>query len=207
MNTITTIIFDLHEVLLAKRYWAMFQVAARLALSTKLGLISLHPKNLLLFINLYLTTRVPEHWIERFIKQNPQAASYREQLINVFNVQNPVKETCSIAQRLKQQGLILYMFSNIGQHTLTLLKPLHPEIFCLFDDIICTSNHDQWLQKPHIQAFKKLRARIDRHPQECLFIDNNWHNITVAKKCGFDIIHYKNSKLLQTVLKKRKILS
>ncbi len=62
------------------------------------------------------------------------------------------------------------------------------------------------LKKPDVKFYKRLEEKYTLHPSKIIFIDDNLRNITAAENLGWDVIHFKNSALLESELVKRNLL-
>jgi len=64
------------------------------------------------------------------------------------------------------------------------------DFFELFENKIVVSGTEK-LIKPDKEIFEVLLSRYDLKPEESVFIDDNFKNITTAKSLGFEVIHIK----------------
>ncbi|MBP8047620.1 MAG: HAD-IA family hydrolase, partial [Anaerolineales bacterium] len=69
----------------------------------------------------------------------------------------------------------------------------------LFDDMIISGEHK--LIKPDPAIFQLTLDRIGRKASECLFVDDSFPNIEVARKMGFHTIHFQSPEQLERDLK------
>src|SRR5436305_1050486 len=70
--------------------------------------------------------------------------------IIILNSQAPINQSIDIIKDLKKAGYKVYILSNIGEHSLDVLKNKYPEIFSHFDGIMGTIKEDDYIQKPNI---------------------------------------------------------
>ncbi len=96
-------------------------------------------------------------------------------------------ETIEIAKNLKQSGWPLYLLSNFSAEKFGLMKEQYG-FLRIFDEIIISGEHN--IIKPDPIIFEIMLKKINRKPDECLFIDDSLPNVKTAQKMGFITIHY-----------------
>ena len=111
-------------------------------------------------------------------------------------------ETVEIVRELKQAGWALYLLSNFSSEKFNLIKHQH-DFLNLFDDQVISGEHGT--VKPEKAIFDITLQRINRNPEECLFIDDSLPNIETARTMGFQTIHFQSPPLLRAELKKLSI--
>ena len=111
-------------------------------------------------------------------------------------------ETVEIVRELKQAGWALYLLSNFSSEKFNLIKHQH-DFLNLFDDQVISGEHGT--VKPEKAIFDITLQRINRNPEECLFIDDSLPNIETARTIGFQTIHFQSPPLLRAELKKLSI--
>ena len=111
-------------------------------------------------------------------------------------------ETVEIVRELKQAGWALYLLSNFSSEKYNLIKHQH-DFLNLFDDQVISGEHGT--VKPEKAIFDITLQRINRKPEECLFIDDSLPNIETARTMGFQAIHFQSPPLLRAELKKLSI--
>lgn len=94
----------------------------------------------------------------------------------------PIKITHKLAYALKSKGYKLYILSNWDAESFSLLIKKHQSFFKIFDDILI-SGHEK-IGKPDAQFYNTLLQKHNLYPAECVFIDDEQHNIIAAKKLG-----------------------
>lgn len=56
--------------------------------------------------------------------------------------------------------------------------------------------------KSEPESFEYLIQTYNLNPEECIFIDDNFNNILIAKSIGFNTLHFKNrAKLVRDLIK------
>jgi 2-haloacid dehalogenase len=142
--------------------------------------------------------------VAELVKQFPQ----HEHLIKAYDTHweetltGTQDETIAIVRELKQAGWCLYLLSNFSVEKFELIRHRH-SFLSLFDDMIISGEHK--LVKPDPAIFRLTLERIQRKPQECLFIDDSLPNIETARSLGFQTIHYHSPAQLRSTLKQRSI--
>ena len=56
------------------------------------------------------------------------------------------------------------------------------------------------MKKPSEKIFNFLLNKIGQQPEDCLFIDDNSVNVSVAKSLGFSVILFENLSQLRKAL-------
>jgi len=114
-----------------------------------------------------------------------------------------IEPTVDILHQLKKQGDTLYALSNWPAEKFQLVRHQFP-FFEWFDDIIISG--EVGLAKPDQRIFDLLVKRIGRPTGEYLFIDDSPVNIDIARKIGFQTIHFTSPNRLQHELQLRRLL-
>lgn len=173
------IVFDLHEVLM--------KLDIKALLRTTLYALFTDPRDAFKLAYDYLDNQ----------ELDLSARSIR----NIFNAQQPIPETWTLAYELAKEGFPLFLFSNIESKTLQELKARYPERFALFQGFHTARNQE--LQKPALAAYLDFEEFLKSfgyiHPL-IIFIDDNKNNIAVARKIGWHAILYKNPQQLAKTL-------
>ena len=104
--------------------------------------------------------------------------------------QKLISSMLSIIKKLKEAGYQVCILSNWDEQSFTHVYNKHPKLFELCDKI-CISGKEK-LSKPNPKLFKKLLHSHNLNPAECIFIDDESHNITAAQKLGFKVIQHTN---------------
>ena len=207
----TIFVFDLHDVIVKSNYRAiahqLLKKTYRLDIVSRLLLLSVRPRFIYKIYQLLKSSRVPEQCIIELSYLYPSLRPLVDIIILLENQQYPIKPTLEIIQELKKNGYTLYLFSNIGEKTFDHFKNNYSSIVKLFDGFVVAEQQDNWIQKPHPKAFKKLIATFDLNPQDCIFIDNSKKNILTARNQGFNTILYQSPEKLELDLQKINALS
>ncbi len=106
--------------------------------------------------------------------------------------------TVEIVRRLKREGWPIYLLSNFSAEKFPLMQKRY-DFLDLFDDMIISGEHK--LIKPDPAIFQLTLDRIGRKASECLFVDDSFPNIEVARKMGFHTIHFQSPEQLERDLK------
>jgi len=94
----------------------------------------------------------------------------------------------------KVKGHQVYILSNWDKESFSLLQKKYSDTFSLFDGIIISGEH--CCTKPNKTIYTKLLKQYQLKPKECIFIDDQLENLTVARKFGISTIHCKQNKKL-----------
>lgn len=112
----------------------------------------------------------------------------------------PIDGTVEILRRLKSEGQELHALTNWSRETFpTALDRF--EFLKLFETIVVSG--EEKLIKPDPALYAVLLDRIGRRAAECVFIDDNVHNVAAAAKLGFDAIRFVEPRQLADALEAR----
>jgi 2-haloacid dehalogenase len=127
---------------------------------------------------------------------------YRE-LIQAYDVyyldslKGSVQPVVDILEKLKCAGYPLYVLSNWAMEKFNLVRPQYP-FFEWFDGIVISG--DVGVVKPDQAIFKILLERTGCPVDVCLFIDDHFANISVARELGFQTIQFTSVQQLEAEL-------
>ena len=102
---------------------------------------------------------------------------------------------------------MLIALSNWDPDSFPLVRNMYPDLFDNFD-FIAISGRTGFI-KPRSVAFTHLIQNYNLNPQDCLVIDDQKHNLEMAKKLGFETFHLEraNYGALRRVLRESDALS
>jgi 2-haloacid dehalogenase len=127
--------------------------------------------------------------------QFPQYAK----LINDFNTRweetlaGVVPQSVAILERLYQVGFPLYALSNWSEEKFRLVRQRY-DFLNWFDEIIISG--EAGMAKPDPEIFHYFLKRVQREPQDCLFIDDAAVNISIANELGFHTLQFQSPEKL-----------
>lgn len=153
-----------------------------------------------------LQKQVIEQLINTLAQQHAVFAPFKPLALEIANAQKPNQAMVSLLNKLRARNYSLIAFSNIGAYSITTLAMRYPDIFNLFDHIIHTSAHDNYVAKPSPQAFDKLLGVVDIEKTPLIFIDDTAKNIKQARAMGLYAIPFFNVQILEQTLKHLKIV-
>lgn len=108
-----------------------------------------------------------------------------------------IEENVSVLKMLKSK-YPLYGLTNWSAETITIAYDKY-DFFEHLKGIVVSG--DEKLIKPDPKLYQILLDRFNLNAEECLFIDDNVHNIETAQKMGFHTIHLtKNTDLEKAVI-------
>ncbi len=114
-----------------------------------------------------------------------------------------ISGTVEILAELRQAGYPTAALSNWSVETFPLVRPRF-EFLNWFDEIVLSG--EVKVNKPDPAIYHILLERINREPQDCIFIDDSLSNIQAARQLGFQAIHFQSPAQLRSDLKKQEIL-
>lgn len=124
-----------------------------------------------------------------------------EQLVEA---QNPITTMHKLAYALKQQGYKIYILSNWSQDSFPLLQEKNIDLFNLFDGIMISG--DEGIGKPNPEFYTRLLQKYNLDACQCVFIDDEPHNIIAAQNLKIHSILRDSNKSVCTGLKELGIL-
>lgn len=195
---ITTIIFDLSEVLLtgAKGSWKSLQKQITSEVSDE---------NLLIdeLDHLFLGRITEQKYWEVVIERNSWQVSVNQLKDVVRNNFQEIKGVRKVIQELKEKGYKLGLLSNHAEEWIIFCETNY-KYHDLFDEVVYS--YQAKLSKPNPNIFLLILKKLNVKPEECLFIDDYIKNIEAAQQLGFNTIHFTSINNLKQELKFLKIL-
>lgn len=111
--------------------------------------------------------------------------------------------TVHILSTLREQGYHLCALSNWSAETFPVAFQRF-EFLSWFDEIVISGQEK--MAKPNAEIYELLLSRINRHAEQCLFIDDSEQNILAANQLGFQTIHFSSPEHLLAELSTRNVL-
>ncbi len=197
---ITTIIFDLAEVILRGFYGVEHIIAKEVVLPPDVVKQQTKGPEFRPLMEGRITEE--EFWDGMRKRNNwPVDTAFLKQAIR--DNFGEIAGTRAIIERLKAKG---YRLGLLSDHAREWIDHCHStfDFHKLFDsrqysfEVGCTK------QSPN--TFKLLLKKLGEQPEHCLFIDDREKNLVVAKSVGLDTIQFKDAEQLRLELEKRNIL-
>ena len=108
-----------------------------------------------------------------------------------------IKDSVQILKEIQSLGYKVYGLTNWSAETFPVA--LNRFDFLQTLDGIVVSGAEK-LVKPNPAIFHVLLRRYNLNPNNCIFIDDNIHNVNVASSLGFDAILFSGAPQLRKVL-------
>jgi len=117
----------------------------------------------------------------------------------------PITPMIQLAQHIKRKDQHnLFIISNYAKQAAEFMLETYKDFFSIFDDIIISANVG--LMKPDAEIYQHLLQKHQLRPNECIFIDDQKHNIQAAQQLGIHgIVHTDHMSTAQQ-LKKLRVL-
>lgn len=142
------------------------------------------------------------------IAQMPDLAyAYKKMMLAIAeNVFNPAKfirsrtritKGIKLLRALKRNGYKVYVLSNWDAQSFPLLKKKYHKIMKLFDGIMISG--EAGTLKPEAEIFMKLLNKYDLKAEECLFIDDEQHNVDGAKNVGIRTVKFDHKNISEAI--------
>ena len=192
---ITTIIFDLSEVLIAGLIGIEEELAPLVNLSEGDFLKSLRTDS---FSQLMKGKISEDEYLEDVFKKNNWKAD-KEIFKKVIrkNFHNEVEGMIELVEKLSKKYRLI-LLSDHAKEWIEYIDKIHP-FLNLFDKRYYSFQSGEI--KREKRSFELLLKENSLSPAECLFIDDGPTNILVAKEMGLKAIHFENVSQLGKELK------
>lgn len=139
--------------------------------------------------------------INEFPAYEPYITAYHTRWVEM--VVGPIDGTVEILAEIRQAGYPTAALSNWSAETFPIVQPRF-EFLNWFNEIVLSGEHN--VIKPDPAIYHILLERIDRQPQDCVFIDDSPSNIQAARQLGFQTIHFQSPAHLRLDLEKLGVL-
>lgn len=139
--------------------------------------------------------------IAEFPQYKPYIAAYHTRWDEM--IAGTIDDTIQILAELIEAGYSTAALSNWSAETFPLIRPRF-EFLNWFDEIVLSG--EVKANKPDPAIYHILLERINRRPQDCIFIDDSLANIQAAQQLGFQVVHFQSSAQLRLELEKLGIL-
>lgn len=80
------------------------------------------------------------------------------------------------------------IISNAADNLRRTLRTTYP-IADAFDLIVCSAEEE--VMKPNPRIYRRTLERLERQPEETVFIDDFTHNVAAARELGMHALHYQ----------------
>jgi 2-haloacid dehalogenase len=137
---------------------------------------------------------------EELVAQHPEWKDYIEAFYGRWTemLGGPIHESVEVFRKLKEKGEHkFYALTNWSAELFPIALERY-DFLHWFDGRVVSG--EEKMRKPHHQFYKVLLDRYSLHPQETLFIDDNYRNIEAAKELGIHSIHFVSPQKLKKEL-------
>lgn len=198
----TAFVFDLHGVIF--RFDPLLALAAATNAPSKRLLLktALNPWVIWDVLKLLHNSAVVEEAIMAIGYKYPHLSAIIPTALKIANAQIPIVPTVQLIEQIKRNGFKLYIFSNIGEQSARILQTQYPEIFALFDGMLVTESHDNYIMKPSQASFNKFLTKFKLEKTQMIFIDDKQSNIHIARTMGIAAIQFVNPCQCKQLLQK-----
>ena len=201
-NTLTTVIFDLGNVLIEWDRRNLF------------GKLITDPDELNYFLDEVFTlednAKLDKGMLLRevadgAISRHPDHADLISVIVDRWEeMLGPVIQgSVDILDELSRKGVNLLALSNWGKDTFEMIEANYP-FFELFDGMVISGQ--EGVVKPNREIFDILCDRYDVEPRQAVFIDDSAANIAASMSLGFDSLLFETSDRLREQLIYRQLL-
>lgn len=198
MNKEKIIIFDLNGVLINFSIYMLLKHFLSYKQKTNLIICFADPRVIYKTIQLLLKEKVVEKAALDLIKSYPKLQKHSCFILNGINCQKIKPGVLDLLENLKKNNK-LFIFSNIGEVSIEILKNKYSELFNNFTNIFYAKESENYLCKPNKLAFEKVKSNLNTN-KEIIFIDDKTENLKIADFFNFKPIKFKSIKQLKNSL-------
>ena len=146
--------------------------------------------------------------IEKFTLHNSPSQEHSTAVLQAINPHQPNPDMIKLIQRLKNNGIKVYICSNIGERSYQELIKRYPDLFNLIDGCICSRSQDGYPKKDKPQFWAQVPELIPAAITKIPFVDNKQKNLDIAQVMCPRIqgILFKDAKQLEAELVKCELL-
>lgn len=199
-------VFDLHDVLFSRHYRNILKLLFSMKNKLSFFFVLLNPFFIVDALKMLFITRVSEAYLIKLSQRHARLQPYVESIIDVTNALQPIPEMFSLVEHLKRAGHKVYIFSNIGQQTYEKLTHHYHAFFQHFDGIHYAQDHNNWLAKPHQNAYRLFLEKFTIDPTTMVFVDDKHKNVVSAQHLGITAIQYRSPHQLLKHLRKNNFI-
>lgn len=140
--------------------------------------------------------------VERFPQHEAPIRAYYDRWEEMLG--GPVEGTLELFKQLKEEGKYqLYALSNWSAETMGIAQERY-DFLNWFDGMVISGLEKT--RKPFPEFYNRLLNRYGLKPNEVLFIDDNYRNVSGAEALGIPSIQFFDAEQLQEELKRRSII-
>jgi FMN phosphatase YigB (HAD superfamily) len=110
---------------------------------------------------------------------------------NLVYSQTLILPMAKLLKKFKEAGYRVCILSNWDEDSFACVYKKYPKLFDLCDEVFISGKEK--VAKPNPEFYKKLLDKCNLNPTECIFIDDQPHNIATARELRFKAIEHKNS--------------
>lgn len=204
----TIMVFDLHNVVF-KSQRRKIVVSCLKLMPRGTWRYTLNPAVWYKVYRLRAQSDVAEDIFHKVSVMYPGLARFRNDFIQLTNIQKPIRGVVELIKKLKERGYKIYVLSNIGKETFAQLCLKYPEIGNCFDGAFTACAENNYIHKPHMDFFEQFKNYLKEQGEgnkQILFIDDLKRNLRAASSCNIAGVHYKSSKRLLSAFRNLQIL-
>ncbi len=128
---------------------------------------------------------------ERFPEYRELILAYDTRYLE--SIGGAIQPVVEILRALKERGYPLYGLSNWPAEKFSLVREIYP-FFAWFDNIVISG--EVKLIKPDRAIFDLLLKRVGLPANQCVYIDDNEHNIAAARELDFQTVLFRSPEQL-----------
>ncbi len=143
--------------------------------------------------------------VEGLLKKFPVLEKYRDEIYGFVKLQGLNEDVVALIKKLREQGVIIVLASNIHVDALVYNKKLMPEIFELFDILYtcAESNGNYKSEKNYFEhLYTYLSTQLEEHNLCIAYIDDDYSAIKSLEMIQRPIqgFHFTTSQKLENAL-------
>lgn len=130
--------------------------------------------------------------IEEYVTKNSQDPEFNLMVVKTVSCFKPMPGMIGFLSKLKQAGYKIFVFSNIGPKSYTVLCQAYPELFNLFDGKVIVKQNQLTKNSPAAYKFciQEITKNLGYIPKKIILFDDLQNNCDLAKQTDpiFDAI-------------------
>lgn len=144
-----------------------------------------------------LFTGAGQYFMEDYYLGNLSDSDFFENVANLFQLRHVSEEgffrvwgdvmefdyeMIALVKRLKKRGLLTVLVTNIGRYHINYIREKYSEFLKMFDNTFIS--YEERVIKPDLEAWTRPLGKLGLNAAECIFLDDHYPNIEVARKLG-----------------------
>lgn len=198
---VKAVAFDCHGVLVERRPWTVQLGIARFLYHHYDAIPLAFTIGPQLLYSWFKGTKLN---VAQILYDFPDLKQYKDDIYEFIRLRNIIQETIALIKRLKEQGVVIILASNMAQDTFDYNRKIRPKFFDLFDIFYISVEEHGTKKDPYFyQCLKEtVQDFTGSTDVDIVFVDDDQRNIDKALEAetGIDTILFTNPEELEEEL-------